>query len=688
MRWKIEEFTFSERQQTLSEGGNTQQLEPLVVDLLAYLCRHPNETISRDQLVEHVWAGRIITDNAVTKVITKLRKYFNDDAKKPKFIATYPKKGYRFIATISALAENPDSGETPTAVDDLALKGDYRARVKPVRSVLWALAIGILLFLLHKFFMPGTTLQNFSQVKAVTRDPGRESRPQVSPDEKYLAYIEVRDSKMRLWVKSLIDESAVEINHGDETDTWVDSGSWNSDGSHIAYLVTTPNTCQYFIRDFNHLELGEPKLIHNCPAGSYGKIAFTHDDNRLVYSEAAKRGTPFELFELNLATGKKRRLNQPKLFLGGNSQFDLHPKLNRLLISSPDEQQWEGFYSLDLETDELELLFKQDAFICCGRWDHSGERVVLMGEHPATQLVSFDLTGKDKQVLYSGSGQIRVPERHKNGKDYLFPIVHLNQNVNLYQFENQKTEAIVVSSVDDRLATFAHHAKILAYIGLSSGKEEIWLTNYEGSWKKKLTNLAAANHYIELGWSPLGTHIFGLTLNEIHIIDTQTGINKTLKIPQVEIRSVSWKDNKTIAYSINTSDGWLVHYYDTQTDKVMPDPQKWQYIRFSPNRADTLWVDHNNQLFFGEDKQPVDDAELLQAVKVTGRFFNLKKSGENWVWNRFDLGRYQLMLKTGFNAKPRSILDNDSYYFDLSEYGILFHASENIGADIYQTVSD
>ena len=73
--------------------------------------------------------------------------------------------------------------------------------------------------------------QAINQVEALTRDPGRESRGQVSPNGKYLDYIGVRDKKMHQWIRSLTYESKIEINHGNEQSVWVDSVSWNSDGS-------------------------------------------------------------------------------------------------------------------------------------------------------------------------------------------------------------------------------------------------------------------------------------------------------------------------------------------------------------------------------------------------------------------------------------------------------------------------
>ena len=105
MRWQIANYQFCEQQQTLSSSSEMLQLEPLMVELLAYFCRHPNEIISVDQLIDQVWQGRVVTDNAVSRLITKLRRAFADDARQPKFIATFPKKGYKFVAPVARIDE-------------------------------------------------------------------------------------------------------------------------------------------------------------------------------------------------------------------------------------------------------------------------------------------------------------------------------------------------------------------------------------------------------------------------------------------------------------------------------------------------------------------------------------------------------------------------------------------------------
>lgn len=694
MRWQIEAFVFCEKQQTLSIEQEVLQLEPMVVELLAYFCRHTNQIISRDQLIEQVWGGRLITDNAVTKVINKLRKNLNDDPRKPRFIATLPKKGYKFIASASELVEEniaeQASNKTSqiTSAEPLGQIISISKDKSPITRPLFVLGLMVLLLLvwITGLFQNDKEHSPITQVKALTRSAGNESWPQVSPNGNYLAYMEFGDNRIHLWVKSLIDEKSVEITHGEKNELGVGPAAWNSDGSKLVYLVASSDSCQYYIREINGLTLGEPKLIHNCPAGSYGRISFTHDDNRVVYTESDN--SPYTLFEINLATGVKRRLNQPEQFIGGNSQFDLHPTENKLLISSPDKQQWEGYYSLDLETDKLTLLFKQDAYICCGIWDHSGKRVVLMGEHPAYQLVSYALDGNDKQVIYSGSQQLRGPQRHVNGKDYMFTAGYVNQNALYYNFESQSDIFIANTSVDDRLAVFSQHNNQIAYIGLSTGNEEVWFTDRQGNQLTKLTQFNDSRHIIDLLWSYDGDYLLGLGLNQIYLINSKTGNAELLKIPQVEIRGLSWKSKQVISYSTKSKNGWRVNYYDLNTHQVSYEDEKWAFIKYTANPDDVLWQAQNGDLFVTIEPKPMQDKELSEVGFLNGRQFNLKKVGAKWAWQNFTDGQYHLMLKVGLNNTARMIVETDSYHFDLSIEGLLYHSIDSLNADIYQTIAE
>ncbi len=77
------------------------KLESRVMTLLVYLAENQGNVVSREQLEADVWSGRVISYDALTSCITRLRKVLGDDSRKPVFIETVPKKGYRLIAPVS-----------------------------------------------------------------------------------------------------------------------------------------------------------------------------------------------------------------------------------------------------------------------------------------------------------------------------------------------------------------------------------------------------------------------------------------------------------------------------------------------------------------------------------------------------------------------------------------------------------
>ena len=71
-----------------------------VMEVLVCLAQQPGQVITRDQLLETVWAGTIVTDDVLTHAISELRKACEDDPKSPKVVQTIPRKGYRLIAAV------------------------------------------------------------------------------------------------------------------------------------------------------------------------------------------------------------------------------------------------------------------------------------------------------------------------------------------------------------------------------------------------------------------------------------------------------------------------------------------------------------------------------------------------------------------------------------------------------------
>jgi TolB-like protein/DNA-binding winged helix-turn-helix (wHTH) protein len=112
----IGEWQVSPHEGTLSQDGNTVRLEPRAMEVLVYLASRHGEVVSRSDLENRVWTGMLVTDDAVTSAIIKLRKALGDNAKDPRFIATVPKRGYQLIAPVT----KPAAGADEVAVVDQA----------------------------------------------------------------------------------------------------------------------------------------------------------------------------------------------------------------------------------------------------------------------------------------------------------------------------------------------------------------------------------------------------------------------------------------------------------------------------------------------------------------------------------------------------------------------------------------
>jgi TolB-like protein/DNA-binding winged helix-turn-helix (wHTH) protein/Tfp pilus assembly protein PilF len=84
----------------LSHTDTSIHLEPKVMGVLVSLARNAGEVITRDQFIEQVWGGRIVSDEVLSRCISLLRNQLGDDPKNPEYIQTVPKIGYRLIKPV------------------------------------------------------------------------------------------------------------------------------------------------------------------------------------------------------------------------------------------------------------------------------------------------------------------------------------------------------------------------------------------------------------------------------------------------------------------------------------------------------------------------------------------------------------------------------------------------------------
>ena len=100
MRYRFEEFAFDADRRELHRGAEVVSITPQVFDLLEYLIRNRERVVSKDELINAVWNGRIVSDAALTTRLNAVRAAIGDTGEEQRLIKTLPRKGFRFVGAV------------------------------------------------------------------------------------------------------------------------------------------------------------------------------------------------------------------------------------------------------------------------------------------------------------------------------------------------------------------------------------------------------------------------------------------------------------------------------------------------------------------------------------------------------------------------------------------------------------
>lgn len=97
--FRLGEFEVDPKALRIQKSEQSVKVEFKVMQVLLALADNAGQVVSRRTLESTVWSGRVVTEDAVTNAVAKLRRAFEDNARSPSYIETVPKQGYRLLQT-------------------------------------------------------------------------------------------------------------------------------------------------------------------------------------------------------------------------------------------------------------------------------------------------------------------------------------------------------------------------------------------------------------------------------------------------------------------------------------------------------------------------------------------------------------------------------------------------------------
>jgi TolB-like protein/Flp pilus assembly protein TadD len=125
------DFLLDPDRRDLTQASKPVSVGPQVFDLLVYLIQNRERVVSKDDLIEAVWRGRIVSESTITTLINAARVAIGDNGQEQRFIRTAPRKGFRFVGEVNETDPARPNAPPPAPARPLALPDKPSVAVLP-----------------------------------------------------------------------------------------------------------------------------------------------------------------------------------------------------------------------------------------------------------------------------------------------------------------------------------------------------------------------------------------------------------------------------------------------------------------------------------------------------------------------------------------------------------------------------
>lgn len=354
--WQIGQVIFDYSRRELRVGQHSAYLEPKLFTLLLLFVESAQHQVSRDQLIAEVWSGRVVSESAINRAISLLRKAFHLLDPKTDYIETLPKVGYRLMVPVQLIvADMPDPSQTEqfstklivnsvefssTATDKAsasALQSDaqtaeasnstYALPALVASRWFWAGLLMLLIFMLawnfRSYWSSPHWLETQHRPVYLTYETGSETS--VSTNSTHLFYQrKIAGAATELWLKPLHDKNAAAVRipvrsihdaserRGFEValvaNGRLSSASLSPDGQWLLFAEYQAQQCQVYLLSLTAQQM---RPLFDCPFDSHFEASWQADSQAFFYRQRQNKTKPYALYSYSLATTKQQQLTAP-----------------------------------------------------------------------------------------------------------------------------------------------------------------------------------------------------------------------------------------------------------------------------------------------------------------------------------------------------------------------------------------
>ena len=536
------------------------------MQVLVYLAERAGQVVTRAALLDDLWPDVFVTENALSRCISQLRKAFDDDPRDPHIIETIPKTGYRLIAPVcpaiggDGLITDVSLTSLPTL--EIISPPFHRASISwlvPAGFALLVLALAAGIWLAGDHTASGPILP---QTLPLTATPGIEYSAALAPDGKRVAFIAQAHpgSHAGLFVKSVGVDTPLLIS---DPETDAAYPAWAPDGQWIAFFsCMDPTTCALLQTSATGQDTHR---LADGLARPWG-LTWSPDGTTLVFSAHDATTQTWRLFAVDRTAPTPRFLTTPPPTNRGDLNPVFSPDGQTLAFKRSNSEGVGDLYRMPASGGPPQRLTTDAAGLAGHTWTPDGQALIFSSNRNGRfQLWRIPATrGTPERLADVAARDPGFPVLSLDGQRLVFEEWMIEVNLWGRSLGTPDTTArrLLASAWWNKQPALAPDGQHVAFVSARSGTPELWRAQRDGRAALRLTHFDGATVGTP-AWSPNGQQIalevFMEGQADVYVLDAAGGPPYRLTTHTANDRAPHWsRDGQWLYFSSDRTGTWQI----------------------------------------------------------------------------------------------------------------------------------